>query len=202
MVVQRSTDGGQTWTPPLAISDDRPEQAVTNFYPQAQVSPDGRVDAVWLDNRDVGDFRFHVRYTYSTDGGASWAPNVQVDDRPVDYNFGISYNSDLRYPPGVASTKYYAAFGWTDTRLATPDSQTQDVFGSVAAFSALPATTNTTAPIILAIFGGLIAAGLVLLIVLAFRRRGAPPQPSRADRPGAVRERTSSTPRAESPQER
>jgi hypothetical protein len=202
MVVQRSTDGGQTWTPPLAISDDKPEQAVTSFYPQVGVSPDGRVDAVWLDNRDVGDFRFHVRYSYSMDGGSSWAPNVQVDDRPIDYNFGISYNSDLRYPPGVASTRYYAAFGWTDTRLATPDSQTQDVFGSVAAFSALPATTNTTAPIVLAVFGGLIVAGLVLLVLLAARRRGGAPRPSRADEPSAVRARTSSSSRADSRPER
>jgi hypothetical protein len=186
MVVQRSTDGGQTWTPPLAINDDKPEQHATSFYPQVAVAPNGRVDAVWLDNRDLGDFRFHVRYTYSTDAGATWAPNVQVTDRPLDYNFGISYNSDLRYPPGVASTKYYAAFGWTDSRLASDVSQTQDAFGGTVQFSALPATRNTTAPIVAAIFGGLVVAGVVLLLVLLGRRRREGGAAPRLERPAAV----------------
>jgi hypothetical protein len=188
MVVQRSTDGGQTWTPPVAISDDKPEQQVTSFYPQVQVAPNGRVDAVWLDNRDLGDFLFHVRYSFSSDGGVTWAPNTQVDDRPIDYNFGISYNSDIRHPPGVASTKYYAAFGWTDTRLANGDTQTQDAFGSVAVLSSLPATKNTTAPVIAAIFGGLIVAGIVLLVLLAARRRRAVVGPgSKAEQVQGVR---------------
>lgn len=186
-VVQRSTDGGQTWTPPLAISDDKPDQQVANFYPQVGVAPNGRVDAVWLDNRDVGDYKFHVRYSYSTDGGVSWAPNVQADDKPLDYNFGISYNSDIRFPPGVASTNYYAALGWSDTRGANADTQTQDDYGSVAVLSALPATTNTTAPIVAAVFGGLIAAGLVLLVLLGIRRRRTGSTTSTAEQRNAVR---------------
>lgn len=183
LVVMRSTDLGKTWTEPVTISDDRPDQHATNFYPELQVAPNGRVDVVWEDDRDIGDYRFNVRYTYSADGGATWAPNLLVSDRPLDFNFGISYNSDLRYPPGVASANQYAAFGWADTRLASDLTQTQDAFGSVAEFSALPATTNTTLPIVAAAFAGLVAAGIVLLIVLLVRRKGR--EPGAGERVGA-----------------
>jgi hypothetical protein len=178
LVVQRSSDGGQTWTEPLAIDDDKPEQHATAFYPQLQVAPNGRVDVVWQDNRDLGDFRFHVRHTYSTDGGLTWAPSVAVTDRPLDFNFGISYNSDIRFPPGVASANEYAFVGWADSRLASDLNQTQDAFGANVQFKALPATSNTTLPIVAAIFGGLVVAGLVLLGVLLVRRRGREPSPA------------------------
>ncbi len=172
--LQRSTDNGVTWTPPVAINDDRPDEWTLNFYPQLQVAPDGRIDAVWQDNRDLADFHFNVRYTYSTDGGKTWAPSVVVNDRPLDFNFGISFNSDIRLPPGVASTNQYAAIGWADSRLAEQESQTQDAFGSTVQFKALPTTKNTTLPIVAAAFAGLVAAGLILLLVMTLKRRTAP----------------------------
>lgn len=175
ILAQRSTDGGLTWSEPLAIDDDRPDQYVTSFYPQLSVAPNGRVDVVWQDNRDLADNRFNVRYTYSTDGGQTWAPNVRVNDQPLDFNFGISFNSDLRYPPGVASANQYAFFGWADARLADEVTQTQDNFGAVAQFSPLPTTSNTTAPVLAAAAAGLVLAGVVLLLVMQGRRRGEGP---------------------------
>ncbi|HEX3541881.1 MAG TPA: sialidase family protein [Acidimicrobiales bacterium] len=171
IVVQRSTDGGQTWTDPIAINDDDPAMQFDSFYPQLNVAPNGRIDAAWQDNRGTSDFHFNVRYSYSTDGGATWAPNVLVSDRPVDFNRGVSYNSDLRQPPGVASANQYAVVGWADTRLSTEDTQTQDDFGAAVQFAALPATRNTVLPVVAAVFGGLAVGGLVLLAVLLVRRR-------------------------------
>jgi hypothetical protein len=163
IVVQRSTDGGVTWTEPLAINDDDPDDAYTSFYPQLDVAPNGRVDVVWQDNREQTDYLVNVRYTYSTDGGATWAPNQEVTDQPVDFNLGISFNSDVRQPPGVASTNEYAAIGWADTRFADEETQTQDNFGVIAQFSPLPAERNTTLYVLAAILGGLLVAGVVLL---------------------------------------
>lgn len=187
--MQRSTDNGVTWTPPVAINDDRPDEWTLNFYPQLQVAPNGRIDAVWQDNRDLADFRFNVRYTYSTDGGKTWAPSVVVNDRPLDFNFGISFNSDIRFPPGVASTNQYAAIGWADSRLAEQESQTQDAFGSTAQFKALPTTKNTTLPIVAAAFAGLVVAGVILLVIMTARRRSAPDK-AKAKAPGGESVRT------------
>jgi hypothetical protein len=170
IVMQRSTDGGVTWSSQLAIDDDPPDMYATGFYPQLSVAPNGRVDVAWQDNRETTDFHFNVRYTYSTDGGLTWAKNVKVNDRPINFNFGVSYNSDIRQPSGVASTNDYAIFGWADTRNATDLTQTQDNYASAAQFSPLPTTKNTTAPVIAAIFGGLVLAGIVLLLVLLYRR--------------------------------
>jgi len=171
IVVQRSTDGGVTWTSPLAIDDDPPELNSTGFYPQLNVAPNGRIDVAWQDDRESTDFFFNVRYTYSTDGGATWAPNVRVNDTPINFNYGVSFNSDLRQPNGVASANEYAMIGWADTRKANDLTQTQDNYASAVQFAPLPATGNTTAPIIAAVFGGLVVAGLVLLFVLQMRKR-------------------------------
>ncbi|MDQ4096288.1 MAG: glycoside hydrolase [Actinomycetota bacterium] len=174
IVVQRSTDGGITWTPAVAIDDDPPELQATGFYPHLNVSPNGRVDVAWQDNRETTDFHFNIRYTYSTDGGATWARNVKVNDRPLNFNYGISFNSDLRQPVGVASADEYVMIGWADTRNATDLTQTQDNYASAVQFEPLPTTKNTTAPIIAAIFGGLVVAGIVLLLLLLMRKaRGA-----------------------------
>jgi hypothetical protein len=184
IVMQRSTDGGVTWSEPLALDDIQPGDNVNNFYPEMSVAPNGRVDVVWQDNRGLADNLINVRYTYSTDGGLTWAPSVVVNDRVLNFNYGISFNSDLRYPPGVASTNQYAVIGWADSRFADEVTQTQDAFSSVAQFAPLPTTKNTVAPKLAAAFGGVLVAGVVLLIVLQFRRRDeTSPAPVRGQQP-------------------
>jgi hypothetical protein len=74
----------------------------------------------------------------------------------------------------VASTNQYAAIGWSDTRLGNETNQNQDDFAAVAQFAALPATKSTVLPIVAAVFGGLLIAGLVLLLIFMVRRRRAP----------------------------
>ncbi len=171
IVVRRSTDGGVSWTEPVAINDDDPSDGYTSFYPQLDVAPNGRVDVVWQDNRQLTDYLIAVRSTYSTDGGATWAPNVGITDQPIDFSVGASSTGDVRQPPGVASANSYAAIGWYDTRFADEQTQTQDNFGVIAQFSPLPAEVSNW-PIIAAILGGLVLAGIVLLGIQLVRKRG------------------------------
>lgn len=178
IVMQRSTDGGKTWSDPLALDDLKPGEYANSFYPQMDVAPNGRIDVVWQDNRGLADNLINNRYTYSTDGGLTWAPTTVVNDRTLDFNYGISFNSDLRYGPGVASTDQYAVFGWADSRFADAVTQTQDAFSTVAQFAPLPTTSNTVAPKIAAGFAGVVVAGLVLLVVMQVRKRDETPAPS------------------------
>ncbi|MGI8984892.1 MAG: sialidase family protein [Acidimicrobiales bacterium] len=172
IVIQRSTDKGLTWSDPVAINDDDPKNRFTSFYPELDVAPNGRVDVIWQDNRDLTDYLVNVRYSYSTDGGKTWAHSTVVNDQPINFKLGISFNSDIRQPPGVASTNSYASIAWADSRFAEEKSQTQDNFGVVAQFSPLPSDDDNGAwPVIAAILGGLGVAGIVLLGIQAVRRK-------------------------------
>ncbi|MHB1535894.1 MAG: sialidase family protein [Acidimicrobiales bacterium] len=179
---QRSTDGGRTWTSPVILDDNYSKsQLYTSFFPQLNVAPNGRVDVIWWDNRRSHGYAYDIYYSYSTTGGATWSRNVRVTDRPSNFGLGISYNSDVRQPPGVASANQYAAFGWTDTRLATVQTQTQDDFGDVAQFAPIPASGSSLLPILASVFGGLLAAGLVLIVFMMVRRRKEGPTPPKVE---------------------
>jgi hypothetical protein len=97
---------------------------------------------------------------------------VKVNDRPLNFNLGVSFNSDVRQPPGVASANEYAVFGWADTRLGNDVTQTQDDFSTIAQFKPIPRKSSIL-PVLVAVFGGLVAAGVVLFVLqfLQWRRR-------------------------------
>ena len=43
------------------------------------MAPNGRIDSVWMDSRNAANnLDSQLFYSYSTDGGVTWAPNVAV----------------------------------------------------------------------------------------------------------------------------
>ena len=170
VLFSRSTDGGANWSPVTRI-DDSTVPLNTTYLPAVGVAPNGRVDVVWYDFRQGNGYSPDVYYTYSSDGGATWAPNVRATDRSINYALGVSGNSDVRQPPSVASANAYAAIGWADTRLADPTTQTQDDFGDVAQFAALPSTASDVVPVLAAVAAGLALAGVIPVLVLLGRRK-------------------------------
>ena len=77
----RSTDGGQTFSPPHRINDDPINHNKWHFFGTLSVAPNGRIDVVWYDTRNAADnIQSQLFYSWSTDGGATWAPNVQVSN--------------------------------------------------------------------------------------------------------------------------
>ena len=170
---QRSTDGGQSWTPSTKLTDDNVPLDF-QMTPQMNIAPNGRVDVVWYDFRLGHGMAPDLYYTHSDDDGATWTPNQRLTDRSIDLTHGVYLNYQMLQPPGVASANQYAAVGWIDTRMANDLTQTQDVFGDLAQYAPIPATRSKTPPILAAGFAGLLVAGLVLFGI-AYRRRRAGP---------------------------
>ncbi|MCA1683904.1 MAG: glycoside hydrolase [Actinobacteria bacterium] len=185
---QVSTDGGKTWSDRKKVTDDPDADLRGQYFPNASVAPNGRVDVVWWDTRDDPGIRANdMYYAYSEDNGRTWSRNMRITDRSVDRRLGVwGANYDINSAPSVASTDAYAIFGWDDTRntegvysenvLREFGGGLSDLYTAVAQFEVVGAANNDTARIVLAAVVGLILVGLVLLgVALAAKRRNGPP---------------------------
>ncbi len=101
----RSTDGGSTWSGPISVND-----VATNrqFMPGIDVDDLGVVHVSWYDNRTG---RMTYRYSYSSDGGLTWAPSVRVTDTEWVTSFFIGDYTAL-----VADSFGFVNCGWADFR--------------------------------------------------------------------------------------
>jgi hypothetical protein len=86
----RSTNGGQSFSAPRRINDDPVNHSKWHWLGTLSVAPNGRIDAVWLDSRNAANNTdSQLFYSYSSDGGDTWSPNVSVS---------AAFNPYLGYP--------------------------------------------------------------------------------------------------------
>jgi hypothetical protein len=77
----RSTNGGRTFSTPRRINDDPVNHAKWHWFGTLSVAPSGRIDVVWYDMRNsTNNVTSQLFYSYSTDGGTNWSPNVAVSN--------------------------------------------------------------------------------------------------------------------------
>ena len=77
----RSTNGGQSFSGPQRINDDPINPSKWHWFGTLAVAPNGRIDCVWFDTRNAANNTdSQLFYSYSTDGGVTWSPNVAVSD--------------------------------------------------------------------------------------------------------------------------
>ena len=77
----RSTDGGLTFSAPKKINDDPLNSSKWHWFGTFSVAPNGRLDAVWYDTRNAtNNIDSQLFYSWSTDAGVTWAPNVAVSN--------------------------------------------------------------------------------------------------------------------------
>jgi hypothetical protein len=80
IMLSRSTDGGNTWGPPIRINDDA-GTANWQWFGSLSVAPNGRLDVTWFDTRDnPGTYLSRLYYSYSLDGGLTWSANEGLSD--------------------------------------------------------------------------------------------------------------------------
>jgi hypothetical protein len=188
----RSTDGGKTWTPPMTLNDD--QSKLDHFFPGISVAPDGRIDVAWHDFRDdlqyqpkdttMSETYWDVYYTYSTDGGRTWAKNIRVSDRSMNENAGYTLNSNygIMGPLAVASTNDSTYFAWSDSRAGSVSAPIEDYYFTTATYNpaklqAAPTSKSSSHPGWLwALVGGfvaLIVVGIGLLGAALLRRNSS-----------------------------
>ena len=86
----RSTNGGVSFSAPIRINDDPVNHSKYHWFGTLSVAPNGRIDSVWLDSRNgANNIDSQLFYSYSIDGGVTWAPNIPVSN---------SFNPSEGYP--------------------------------------------------------------------------------------------------------
>jgi len=102
----RSTDGGATWNANTRLDDDPGTAGQQN--PAIAADADA-VYATWEDERNGNRDIYFAR---STDGGATWSANVQVNDDP---------GTAGQYDPALAADADAVYVVWTDWRNGNGD---------------------------------------------------------------------------------
>lgn len=110
LVTSRSTDGGDTWSPPILISNILPAGVpgarTGEGLPSAAADPrNGTLYVAWQDNR-FSPGTDQVLLSKSTDGGLSWSAPKLVSDGPKNAaNFTPAVAVS---PDGVVGVAYYS----------------------------------------------------------------------------------------------
>jgi hypothetical protein len=131
MGVQRSTDGGDTWSKPIEITDNtvtrvrdpdtgtplRTGSDVGGGLPDIAVDPQsGTAYVVFEDNRFSGGDHNDIALVKSTDGGRTWSQPVKANQTP---NGATAFTPSVDVlPNGTLAVTYY------DWRNNTPDPAT------------------------------------------------------------------------------
>ena len=190
-----SGDGAETWSDRKKLNDDTTK--LDQYFPGVSVAPNGRVDVAWHDFRNdalyqpAGDFNTELYWdaylSSSSDGGATWTPNVRVSDRSMNKNEGYTLSSSygLMGPIGVASTDAAAHVAWGDSRRGSIQTPTEDYYFASVVYDtdALVAkeSSNTGREIAFLLLGAVAMLGVVGLVLLLVSRRlgaGAPASPA------------------------
>ena len=111
----RSTDGGQTWDPPVTINDDPSGSNAWQWFGTMSVAPNGRIDVIWNDTRnDPSGYDSELHYSFSADGGQTWSANVVLSP-PFDPHLGWPNQNKLGDYYEMVSDRTGADVAWAAT---------------------------------------------------------------------------------------
>ena len=172
----RSTNGGVSFSASTRINDDPVNSSKWHWMGTLSVAPNGRIDSVWLDTRNAANNTdSQLFYSYSTDGGVTWAPNVSVsnsfnpflgypqqnkmgdyitivsDNTGANVAYAATFNLEediyyVRVAPGVASTPTPSPTTTPGTATPTPSPTPTATATATVAPSPTPTATATATP--------------------------------------------------------
>lgn len=172
--LRRSSDGGRTWGEPVRVNDNPLGDGTSQYLPQVDVAPGGRVDVVYLDRReDPTDVLMQASLAFSHDGGERFR-SLTVSPERFDSRIGASaaphLEPDFGSRLGLVSSDEEALVAWTDTTLGSRASGRQDVATRRVTFPGRPIALATA----VSLAGVLLLAGGVALAVWRRRRSRDP----------------------------
>ena len=132
LFLSHSSDGGVTWSAPVRVNDDVVGVANDQFNHWLSVDPStGSVNLSWNDTRnDPTHVSTDVFYTRSTNGGVSFARNVQVTTAPTNETCcGADLGNQYGDYEGISAVNGIVRPVWTDRRAAVA-SLGEEVFSS------------------------------------------------------------------------
>jgi hypothetical protein len=111
----RSTNGGATWSAPIRINTDADYTNSWHWFGALSVAPNGRVDVTWNDTRNnPGGIISEMFYTWSWDGGVTWATNRAVSP-PFDPSVGFPNQNKIGDYTGMISLDDAACIAYSAT---------------------------------------------------------------------------------------
>ncbi len=117
---RRSTDGGETWSQPIRLSDDSATSTADQFHPWLDVDQNGVITVIFYDRRnDTNNLLMDVYITQSFDGGETWTPNRRVTS--VSSDPSASKSGLIGEYIGLDTWNAKPFMVWTDTREGTQD---------------------------------------------------------------------------------
>lgn len=136
--MRRSPNGGRSWESPRRVNDDPLHNGRHQYLPQLSVAPGGRVDVIFYDRRDDERNRGNdVFYTFSTDSGRRFNPNVRLTSRGFDSEIGPQYAVPSAFRLfefgsrlALLSRESTVLTAWTDTRNTFRGHPAQDLFAT------------------------------------------------------------------------
>jgi hypothetical protein len=177
-----SGDRGRSWSGLRRLNDDRVGDGRSQYLPRLSLSPQGRIDAIFLDRRrDPDNVFYDVYYTRSTDGGRTFAPNLRLTRFASDSRIGQRYlnrsakgQNEIGSRLGLLSRDSSVLAAWPDTHNSDASTSAQDIFA--AEVSPLPeAGGGGRTALIIALP---LAALLLALAAAGWRARRRRPSPT------------------------
>jgi BNR/Asp-box repeat len=120
--VRYSDDQGTTWSAETKLNDDA--GGAYQFFPSIQVAGNGTVGIAFYDTRDDNalDHKTNRYWTFSTDGGVTWAANQKVSSMQSDESGAGDPNDYGDYEgtdAGQLNNIYFFQHIWTDSRTGS-----------------------------------------------------------------------------------
>ena len=142
-----STDGGLTFSVPVKVNDDPVNPNKWHWFGTFAVAPPGRLDAVWHDTRNAANNTdSQLFYSWSTDGGVTWAPNVAVSNSFNPFEGYPNQNKIGDYITIVSdNTGGNVAYSATFNLDANGDASTKRMFTTFVYFQAAKAPRDANA---------------------------------------------------------